>query len=133
VSIILNIILCYVLSPVLDVAGLALASAVSSTVSALLLLIPVGRRFKGVITVKFWLDILKMAICAAVMGAAVWGIRLLAAAHVSDGVAGRTLVVAAPAVVGIAVYFIMAYLLRIPEMRTTVSSALKKLRKGGKA
>ncbi len=131
VSILLNVVLCAVLSPVMDVAGLALASSVSSTVSALLLLIPAGRRCSGIITAKFWLDLLKMALCAVVMCAAVWGVKLLASDIAGDGVAGRTIAVLLPAVTGAAVYFAAAFILRVPEMRSVISSAAKKLRKGG--
>ena len=53
VSILVNIVLCMLLTEPLGVSGLAISSAVSSTVYALLLMIPLERRGEGVLTPAF--------------------------------------------------------------------------------
>ena len=47
ISILVNLLLCLLLSQRLDVAGLSIATAASSTVSAVLLLIPMMRKYPG--------------------------------------------------------------------------------------
>lgn len=131
VSIVLNIILCYVLSPIMGVAGLALASALSSTVSALLLLVPISKRLPGLFNREFWVDVLKMAICTAVMSVVVW----LVYSGLSAALTYSTLAVAVELIcsvlVGIVVYFVLARLFRIPEMSQILGMAKKMTRKRG--
>jgi putative peptidoglycan lipid II flippase len=130
-SILVNVVLCLALAPVMDVGGLALASAISSTVSALLLLVPMGRRYKGVVNAAFWRDGAKMLLSALVMGLAVVLARDGLAAVCPDGLAGRLVVVAAPTLLGIVVYFLSAWLLRVPELRAGMQSIRDLLRKRG--
>lgn len=68
VSIVVNLVLCLVLSNRLDVAGLAIATAASSAVSAILLLIPTLRRYPKMMNRQFWSGMLKMLLCTAAMG-----------------------------------------------------------------
>ncbi len=116
VSVLVNIIGCMLLTDRLGVAGLAVASAVSSTVNALVLLIPLHQKGLKLFTGGFCLDVLKMALASVVMALAAWA-ALEAVDGVLDGMAGKLLSVAAPTVTGVAVYFLLAALLRLPELK----------------
>ena len=83
-------------------AGLAIASAVSSTVYALLLLLPLERRGEGVLGGGMTTDLLKMLAAAAVMGLC--------------------------ALFGLAVYFLMAVLLGLQEAKLVISLFTKRKR-----
>lgn len=130
VSILLNIVLCLVLSPVMNVSGLALASAISSTASAILLLIPMSRKLKGLFRWDFWKSILKMAACTAIMGIAVWLVRSGLGQLVSDSMLATVLVLAGSVITGILAYFVAAAVLKIPEIKM-VRSVLSRFKKGG--
>ena len=113
VSVLANIILCQLLSPMLGLRGLALASAVSLVLPALVLLIAAARRYRGVVNGGSMLDFAKMLLASAVMGAAVWFTQGALAPRLGDSLASRVLLVAVPTAVGVVVYFILAVLTRI--------------------
>ncbi len=115
VSILLNVVLCYLLSPVMDVAGLALASALSSTAAAVLLLVPTSRKMKGLFVWGFWRDVLKMLLCTLLMGAAVYLVRGLLA-PLAQGTFSLILQLGCSVAVGVVVYFLAAAGLRLPEI-----------------
>ena len=128
-SILVNVALCVVLAPVMDVGGLALASAISSTLSALLLLIPMGRRYRGIVNPAFWMDGGKMLACALGMGAVVVLTRNGVTGLLGDGMAGRLVTVLVPTLAGMVFYFLAAWVLRIPELREGIQSIRNLLRK----
>ena len=72
ISIGVNLVLCLLLTDRLDVAGLGLATAVSATVSAIVLLIPTIRRYPQALDKAFWSGVLRMVVAAAVMSGAVY-------------------------------------------------------------
>lgn len=74
-SILVNVLLCMALAQRMGVAGLALSSAVSSTVYALLLDIPLELRGEGVLSRSFLLDLGKMALATALMAVGAGGGR----------------------------------------------------------
>ncbi len=113
VSVIANIILCQLLMPLLGLRGLAIASAVSLVLPALVLLIAAAKRYRGVVSGAALLDFAKMLLASAAMGAAVWFAQRLIAPHLGDGLIARVIVVAAPTLLGVVVYFMLAVLLRI--------------------
>jgi len=123
-SILVNILLCLALTGPFGVAGLAVSSAVSSTVYALLLLLPLQRREK-LLTGPLWAAFGKMLAATLVMSAAAWGVCRLTDGLLG-GKLGLLLTLAATALAGAAVYFAAAFLLRLEEL-----SALKKLLKRG--
>lgn len=116
ISIGVNLVLCLLLTDRLDVAGLGLATAVSATVSAIVLLIPTIRRYPQALDKAFWSGVLRMVVAAAVMSGAVYAVYRLLSGWLSDGLVGRMLVLGIPTAVGIGVYFLMALALRLPEM-----------------
>lgn len=116
ISIGVNLVLCLLLTDRLDVAGLGLATAVSATVSAIVLLIPTIRRYPQALDKAFWSGVLRMVVATAVMSGAVYAVYRLLSGWLSDGLVGRVLVLGIPTAVGIGVYFLVALALRLPEM-----------------
>ena len=130
ISVAANVILCQLLAPLLGLRGLALASAVSLALPALVLFFAAARRYRGVLSRAAAVDFAKMLVCAALMGAAVWLAQDKLAAHLNgDGVAQRVLTVAAPTVLGVAVYLLLAWLIQV----STVAQIKALLRKRGRS
>ena len=117
VSIALNLILCLLLTEPLDVAGLSLATALSATAGAVVLLIPTLRRFPGLRSKSFWLPIGKMLLCTLAMAAAVALTHGLCTGRIPDTLIGRAALLGIPTGVGLVVYFVLAWLLKLPELR----------------
>ena len=113
-SILVNVLLCMELAQRMGVAGLALSSAVSSTVYALLLDIPLELRGEGVLSRSFLLDLGKMALATALMAVGAWAVAGLTEGLL-PGKAGELLTLGASAAAGVAVYFPAAVLLRLEE------------------
>lgn len=125
ISIVVNLALCLLLSGSMDVAGLSIATAASSMVSAVLLLIPMLRRYPGVLGKRFWIGILKMLCCTMGMGVVVWLTGRSVALWLQDGMLRRILQVGIPTVAGIAAYFILALVLGLEELQA-LRSRLKR-------
>lgn len=125
ISIVVNLALCLLLSGSMDVAGLSIATAASSTVSAVLLLIPMLRRYPGVLGKRFWIGILKMLCCTLGMGVVVWLTGRGVALWLRDGMLRRVLQVGIPTAAGIAAYFILALALGLEELQA-LRSRLKR-------
>lgn len=123
-SILVNILLCVVLTQPFGVAGLAVSSAVSSTVYALLLLLPMQRREK-LLTRALWSAFGRMLAAALLMSAAAAGVCRLTDGLLA-GKLGLLLTLGATALTGVLVYFGAAVLLRLEE-----TAILKKLLKRG--
>jgi putative peptidoglycan lipid II flippase len=131
VSIGVNIVLCMALVGPMKVAGLAIASAVSSTVYALLLLLPFQlRKESRVFDGRFWLDMVKMLLAAAVMAGAVWLLGGWLSGLLGPGKLGQLVVLGTGAVCGVAVYFAAALLLRVPETGLVLGIAKRMLKRG---
>ena len=116
ISIVVNLVLCLVLTDSMDVAGLSLATAISATVSGVVLMIPMMRRYPGALDRGFWLGLLKMAAAAGIMAVAVYAVDRLVSGWLPDGLVGRVLALGIPAAGGILVYFLLAILLGLPEV-----------------
>jgi putative peptidoglycan lipid II flippase len=108
VSIVVNLLLCYLLSGSMDVGGLALATAASATASGLMLLLPTVRRYPGVLNRAFFLELFKMALCTLGMSVVVWGLR--------NQLSAPILQVALPTLAGAGVYFLLALVLRVEAL-----------------
>ena len=120
-SILANILLSMVLARRFSVAGLALASALSATVYALLLLLPLQRGEGRLLDGSALLDLGTMALAALVMGLCV---RLMPAALtplLPAGKAGEMLCLGLCALTGAAAYFLLTLLLRVEEAKLAVS------------
>ncbi len=125
ISIVINLLLSLLLTETLDVAGLSLATAISSTTAAVVLLIPAARRYPGLLTGDFLMGLLKMALATGVMAVLVLAIRTVLVGLLSDGLVGRILLLGIPAGIGMAIYFSVAAFLGLPEMNV-VRNKLKR-------
>ena len=127
VSIAVNIGLCQVLADRLLVVGLALASAVSAAVYALLLLLPLRREkiLEGALP-----DLVKMSVAAAVMGLCVWWSLGELALLLPAGKAGEVLALGLCAALGAALYFVLTLILGVDEAGLCVSLVKKTLKRG---
>jgi putative peptidoglycan lipid II flippase len=114
----------------LQVAGLAIASAVSATVYGLLLLIPMQREDGGVVDGKFCADLLKMLLAAVVMGACARGACDLTAALLGAGKLALLVSLGAGACVGLVVYFAVCAVLRLEEAGMAVGLVKRVIKRG---
>ena len=130
VSIGANILLCLALTQRFQVAGLAAATAVTSTVYALLLLAPMQRRGEGVLDRAMARDLAKMVLCALVMGLAAWLALGWLEGVLPAGKAGEVLALGLCALGGTAVYFALAFCLGLGEARLS-ASLVKQIGKRG--
>ena len=130
VSILTNLGLCMVLTEPLGVAGLAISSTVSSTLYAILLLVPLELRGEGVLSRAFLGDFGKMLLAAVGMSAAVWLARTWLESLLPEGKLGEVVLLGLCAVLGAAVYFLLAGLMRLEEMELA-RGIWNKLRKRG--
>lgn len=128
ISIGVNVLLCMALIEKFDVAGLALASAISCTINAAILAIPLQRRGQGFISAKFLLDMAKIVIAALIMAVGTHFVYTAMAGSFS-GTVGKFAVIIIPAVVGVAIYFAATILLRLPEGKMTVSFVKKLIKR----
>ena len=128
-SILVNLALCAVLTETMQVAGLAIASAASSTVYALLLDLPLERKGEGFLSGAFLVEIGKMALASVVMAAAAWGVLHLTGGLVA-GKLGLLIAMGAAAGVGVVVYFAAAMVLGLREALMVRDMAQQVLKRG---
>ena len=129
-SILVTVVLCRALAGRFLVAGLALASAVSATVYALLLLLPLQRGGERILDGGALLDLLKMALAAGTMGLCVRGVLGVLAGLLPAGKLGELVCLAVCALLGVALYFLLALVLRVEEAGLCVDLAKKTLKRG---
>lgn len=129
ISIAVNLLLCSVLLAPMGIAGLALASAVSSTVYGLLLLIPMQRQDEPIFNRVMCFDVIKMLLCAALTAlAARWvGGLFPQLAHI--GKLGDVTSLALSALAGGIVYFVSALACRLPEVEICINMLKKRTRR----
>lgn len=120
VSIAVNILMCMALVDRFEVAGLALSSAVSSTVYALLLLLPMQARGEGILDKKTVADLVKMLLAAAAMGLCAWAVLSGVTAALPAGKLTELLSLGLCAVSGLVVYFILSLVLGVPEAKMSI-------------
>lgn len=120
VSIAANAALCLALTERFSVAGLALASAISSTLYALLLLLPLQCR-DGLLDRRSLMDLGKMALSALIMGLCVRFALGAASPLFPAGKLGELLALGLCALLGVALYFTFALLLGLDEAKLALS------------
>ena len=125
-SIAANIALCALLAERLEVAGLALASALSSTIYALLLLLPLQRGKDKVLDRAALLDLGKMVLAAAGMGLCVQFMAGRLSILLSGGKLGELVTLGLCALTGAALYFLLALVLRVEEAGAVLALVKKK-------
>jgi len=128
-SIGVNLILCVVLTPRLEIQGLALASAISATVYGLLLLVPLHLRNQSLITPHLLLSLLKMT-CSTILMALCAGFVAQCSSGLLPGKTGQLLTLVLTAASGCLVYFALALLLRLDEANAFYQAVARKLKRG---
>lgn len=118
-------VLCYVLVDSFGISGLAIASAAAGTINAIVLMIPLELKKQGFLTPGFIVDMLKVTVISVVMGLAVrWAADGLTGCL--DGIAGKLLVVLVPTLMGLVIFFVLAYVFRLQEARMAGDLILKR-------
>lgn len=130
VSIAANLALCQLLTGRFQVAGLALSSAASATVYALLLLLPLQRGGEKILDRAALEDLGKMLLAAALMGGCVWKALGLLTSSLPAGKLGELICLGTCGALGVALYFALALLLRVDEARLCVTLVKKTLKRG---
>ena len=128
-SIAVNIVLCMLLIGRFDVAGLSIASAVSCTVNAIILAVPLQKSGMGFVSKVFLKDMARVIFSTIIMTAAVFLVKFFVEGVV-PGKSGQVLTVALPTIAGFVVYAALAMLLRIPEAKTAVVLIGKLFKRG---
>lgn len=129
VSILVNLLLCAWLTDPLGIAGLAISSALSSTLYGLLLLIPLECSDHRICNGTFLSAFGRMVLATLVMAVTAWGTQQMTSNLVA-GKVGEVLSLGATAAVGGLVYLIAAIVLKLPEGQL-VCSTVKRLVKRG--
>lgn len=128
ISIVVNILLSYLLSKRFGVGGLALASALASTLNAALNFVMMNRRIKGIFNKQDGIDILKILCSVLVMSAAVFGIYRMIHPLFADNFIGRVITLGVPVLVGALIYFVLCYFMKVTEMQIMVDTFIKRKR-----
>ncbi|MCI1959125.1 MAG: murein biosynthesis integral membrane protein MurJ [Clostridia bacterium] len=131
ISIGLNLILCMLLTSRFDVAGLAIASTVSQTAAAFVLLVPMQIKNK-LIDKRLIKELFKMAVAAFIMAIAVIAVKKFVVSFAGASTIGNLIYFAVPAIVGIIVYIIMSFVLKISEFKMAIAMIFKILKRGAK-
>ncbi len=116
-AIAVNFVLSFALVDKLDVGGVALASSVSVSVAAVILLGVLFVQFKSLSLKDLLVTISKMLSSAVVMGVLVFLIKSWLMVFLKGSFFGTALIVGLSALVGSAAYFLMSFFLGINEAR----------------
>lgn len=130
ISIGVNIVLCALLIDRFEVAGLALSSAVSSTVYALLLLLPMEKKGEGVLDRGMVTDLVKMIAASLAMGLCAGAVLSALTSILPAGKLGELVCLGLCALAGLIVYFLLVLILGVQEAKLSVN-LIKQLRKRG--
>ena len=125
VSIVINYIACIFLVDKYNVAGLAFASAISTTAAALVLYFPMRARIRTSVRGEDRRDLTYMIISSIVMAICILIVRWVVASILPSSVVARILIVCLPTAVGILVYMLLSWKLGIGEAKY-VSDAIKR-------
>ncbi len=130
ISIGVNVVLCMVLTDSLLVDGLAIASAVSATAYALLLLIPLVREDRQLLGGGFLGDLGKMLLSTVLMALCAGGAWRAAETLLPGGKLTILVGLGLCAGAGAVVYFLCTWILKLEEARLSVDLAKRLLKRG---
>ncbi len=128
-SIGVNALLCWLLMDKMQLGGLALASAISSTVAALILFVPMVKQYPEIVDRKLMSSLCRMVFSALVMLVCVKFSYGYLHTHLEDGLVSRVLQVGIPICIGGAIYIVLTFLLRVEESRMAFSMVGSMFRK----
>ena len=120
-SIAVNLLLCMALTDQLGVAGLAISSSVSSTVYALLLLLPLQHQGEGILDRAMGWDLLKMLLAALAMGVFAFGVLTGLDSILPANKLGELLSLGACVLSGLLAYFLLTLVFGLSEAKWTIA------------
>lgn len=124
VSIGVNIVLCAVLTSRFDVAGIALSSAISFAVNALVMALPLQKMGMGFMDKEFMLDMAKDIAASVIMALAAYGVY-----SVTEGM-GKLMSLVIPVCAGVIVYAAVTLILKVSEIQMVIGFARKVIKRG---
>ena len=114
-GVVINIILSFILYRYMSVPGLTLSSSISAVAITLMLLFEMNKKFKGVAFSSILKTLGKISIASVIMGASVYLIKNIFVMNMASTLIVNLIILLLCAVVGILLYFVLAYLLKIEE------------------
>jgi putative peptidoglycan lipid II flippase len=125
-GIVLNIVLCFVMIKGIHTGleGLALSASVASCVIAVILLITFNRRYH-IFSKNFFVLIIKLFICGIITDIAT--AYVLSIVDFGTSFIGKILNLSVPGIIGLLLYLISAYVIRVDEICGAVSMLKGKL------
>ncbi len=128
-TILLNVALSYVLRHTsMGVAGMALAYSVASTVNAILLMLFLNRKMKGIYIDKIMIFMSKVIPSALLMGMALYAINSIIEFSDYSKII-QLIILAAYVIIGVIIYFAAALILKIDEAQNAVNTIKMKTKK----
>lgn len=111
-----NIILSVILSKVLGINGLALATAITTIINALILLYMANKKQKGILSKEILISFAKMLVSAIVMGLVVYALNSYLTVILEATFIMNVLRMLIGAIIGVITYYILASLLKVNEL-----------------
>lgn len=128
IMIALNIILIVTLVPKIGITGLVLATTISATVIPIIMLVELKLKLKTLELRKIGIIMIKSFIAGGVMAAAVWSFYgVIDRAFKLSKYPDLIIKIASSTLIGIAVYAVILYILKVEELRDLVYFKKKKL------
>lgn len=133
VSISVNWILCSILLEPMGLGGLALAAALSTTAAAAVLFVPAVRKYPGILDGSLVSQLTKMLAAAMGMVALVLGSYRFFAARLGGSLLMQVFSLGVAVCIGVAVYMMLAWVLRIEEGRMVFETLGRLMGRGAEA
>jgi putative peptidoglycan lipid II flippase len=115
VGVVINIALSAILYRYMSVPGLTLASSISSVIITLMLLFKMSRKFKGIAFSSMLKTLGKTSIASIIMAAVVYFIKKIFLINVASAFIVNLMILLICTIVGMILYFVIAYFLKIEE------------------
>jgi putative peptidoglycan lipid II flippase len=115
IGVLINIILSSILYRYMSVPGLTLSSSISAVLITLMLLFEMNKKFKGIAFSSILKNLGKISIATIFMGVVVYLIKSVFVMNMTSTFIINLLILLLCAVVGIILYFVLVYLLKIEE------------------
>ena len=115
VGVVINITLSAILYRYMSVPGLTLASSISAIVITLMLLIKMNKKFKGIAFNAMLKTLGKTALASILMALVVYFIKEMFLTNITPTFIANSMILLLCAIVGIILYFALAYFLKIEE------------------
>lgn len=129
ISIVSNLILSIVLVEYMEIGGLALASAISSILSGVMLLIPMQKKFKNIVNKQSYIDVFKMLVSAGIMAIVVVIIQAVLKSILADTFINQIITLAVPTILGVTAYMILTYIMGLNQSKVSFAFIVKLFKK----